>query len=102
MLNQTDRLKLLKQDLQRTGTIPGDDEYLTHLLQAAQSSLERQGIHPDLSADYDQLIIGTAAWIYRKRITGEAEPLYLRRMRLDLMVCQRTKEDSACSTTVDM
>lgn len=102
MLTHNDRLKLLKQDLQRTGALPGDDEYLSHLLQAAKSSLERQGIYPDLSADYDQLVIGTAAWMYRKRITGESEPMYLRRMRLDLTVSQKAKEAGSCSTTVDM
>lgn len=91
MLSQQDRLKLLKQDLQRIGTIPGDDDYLTHLLQAAKGSLERQGIRDDESSDYDQVIIGIAAWIYRKRVTGETEPRYLRSMRHDLIISQKGK-----------
>lgn len=84
-----DMLLLLKQDLQRTGTIPGEDTYLAQLLAAARASLSRQGAHPDGSADYDQLVISTAAWLYRKRVTGEAEPQFLRRMRLDIIVSQR-------------
>lgn len=92
-MTDTEWLVLLKQDLQRTGTIPGEDEYLTHLLQAAQASLERQGVFQDGSADYDHLVIATAAWIYRKRISGESEPQFLRRMRLDCIISQRMRGD---------
>lgn len=90
-----DMLTLLRQDLQRTGSIPGEEGYLLQLLKAAQGSLERQGVRPDGSADYDQLAISTAAWLYRKRVNGEAEPLFLRRMRLDLIVSQRGRDDCA-------
>lgn len=86
-------LKLLRHDLQRTGTLSDDNDYLTHLLQAARSSLERQGILPEDNEDYAQTVIGTAAWLYRKRITGEAEPQYLRRMRLDLIISQKARGD---------
>lgn len=92
-MTDADRLLLLKQDLQRTGTISGEDGYLTQLLQASQASLERQGVRPDGTADYDQLVISTAAWLYRKRVTGESEPQFLRRMRLDCIVSQRIKGD---------
>lgn len=86
-------LQLLRQDLQRTGPLPGEDTYLTSLLQAAKASLERQGVCPDGSADYDQAVISTAAWLYRKRINGEAEPQFLRRMRLDLIVSQQARRE---------
>ena len=66
-----DMLILLRQDLQRTGSIPGEEAYLLQLLKAAQGSLERQGVRPDGSADYDQLAISTAAWLYRKRVNGD-------------------------------
>ena len=79
-------LYLLTLDLQRTGEIPGDREYLSSLLEAAKASLARQGIADDGSADYAQTVIGTAAWIYRKRIAGEAEPAYVRRLRKDLLL----------------
>lgn len=86
-----ERLLLLKLDLQRTGTIPGEDEYLTQLLNAAQASLSRQGVEPDGTADYDQLVISTAAWLYRKRVTGESEPQFLRRMRMDMIITQAAR-----------
>lgn len=90
-------LMLLRQDLQRTGTplLPGEDAYLTHLLRAAKTSLERQGCRRlDITdEDWHQTVIATAAWMYRKRITGEAEPQYLRRMRLDLIVSRQAGRD---------
>lgn len=79
-------IRLLKLDLQRMGELPGDEEYLPSLIDVAIAMLERQGIRQDDSMDYGQTVVGTAAWIYRKRITGEAEPEYLRRLRLDLLL----------------
>ena len=79
-------VSLLRRDLQRTGELPGDPEYLPFLLESARANLARQGIRDDGTMDYAQTVIGTAAWIYRKRINGEAEPAYLRRMRLDLLL----------------
>lgn len=86
-------LMILRQDLQRTGSLPGEDTYLLHLLQAARASLERQGARQTAGEDWYQTVIATAAWMYRKRITGEAEPQYLRRMRLDLIVSQQARGD---------
>lgn len=95
-MDEKSMLMLLRQDLQRTGTcpLPGEDTYLLHLLQAARASLERQGAHQEDGADWDQAVIATAAWMYRKRITGEAEPKYLRRMRLDLIVDRQARGDT--------
>ncbi len=81
-------IRLLKLDLQRMGELPGDDEYLPTLIDVAISMLARQGIQQDQSMDYGQTVVGTAAWIYRKRITGETEPAYLRRLRLDLLLAR--------------
>lgn len=81
-------LTLLRYDLQRTAELPGDAEYLPSLLETAKASLARQGIQDDGSMDYGQTVVGTAAWIYRKRINGEAEPAYLRRLRLDLLLAR--------------
>lgn len=77
------KLQLLKLDLQRIGEVP-DTPLLENYLAAAASNLLREGVRDDDSADYNALLVGTAAWMYRKRITGEAEPRYLRRMRLDI------------------
>lgn len=91
MLDDSSLILLLRQDLQRTASLPLEDTYLTQLLQAARASLERQGARDDGAPDWDQAVISTAAWLYRKRITGEAEPKFLRRMRLDLIVSNRAK-----------
>lgn len=91
MLDDSSLLLLLRQDLQRTANLPLEDTYLLHLLQAARASLERQGCRDREAPDWDQTVISTAAWLYRKRITGEAEPQFLRRMRLDMIVGGRAK-----------
>lgn len=67
------------------------------LIKAAKASLERQGVHQDNSADWYQTVVSTAAWLYRKRINGEDEPKFLRRMRLDLIVSQQARGDKECS-----
>lgn len=87
-MNEEALLTLLKLDLQRTGDLQGDSEYLPFLLQAARANLARQGIQDDGSQDYGQTVVGTAAWMYRKRISGEAEPEYLKRLRKNLLLAR--------------
>ncbi len=93
-MSEEELLSLLKQDLQRTGQLPGDPEYLPFLLRAAQANLNRQGIRDDQSMDYYQTLVGTAAWMYRKRISGEAEPAYLRQLRKDLLLARGREVNS--------
>lgn len=65
------RLKLLKFDLQmQTGAY---DEYLQHLLEAADDFLTGAGVKLDGSKKVDELRIMYAAWLYRKRADGKAE-----------------------------
>lgn len=85
-------LYLLQLDLQRTAPLPGDDTYLPVLLETARAMLTRQGIRDDGTMDYAQAVIGTAAWVYRKRISGDAEPAYLRRLRKDLLLARGREE----------
>ena len=84
-------LEILKIDLQRLGPLPGDSTYLLSLLRAAKSNLGRQGVEESGDEDYLQLVVGTAAWMYRKRINGESEPIYLKRMRHDLLISQKMR-----------
>lgn len=83
-------MSLLKQDLNRTG-VTLDDDYLSALIQTAISRLVRQGIRLENNEEYQILIVGTAAWMYRKRINGEAMPMYLRAMRNDILVSQKMR-----------
>lgn len=89
----SEALELLKFDLQRGGVELGDEVYLLSLLYAAEQSLTRQGLQPCDDYDYIQAVVGTAAWMYRKRINGESEPAYLRRLRLDLLSSQKMRSD---------
>lgn len=94
MLDDANLMLLLRQDLQRTGSLPGEDDYLLHLIKAARSSLARQGVREEDGEDYYQVVVSTAAWLYRKRVSGESEPQFLRRMRLDLIVSQQARRGS--------
>lgn len=86
-LSAEERLAMLKADLNRTGNFPGDDTFLQFYMNAAMIHLSRSGIKDDeASPDYDALLVSTAAWIYRKRVSGEAEPDFLRRMRHDYLI----------------
>lgn len=76
-------LAMLKADLNRTGNFPSDNDYLRSLIAAAREWLEREGVRDDGGAMYRQILSSRAAWIYRKRVTGEAEPNFLRRMVAD-------------------
>lgn len=99
MLDDSSLILLLRQDLQRTAELPLENTYLTLLLNSAKKSLELQGVRDDGSAVFYQVIISTAAWLYRKRITGEAEPQFLRRMRLDLIADGRARRGANGSDT---
>ena len=83
-------LEILKIDLQRLGPLPGDSTYLLSLLRAAKSNLDRQGVEESGDEDYLQIVVGTAA---RKRINGESEPIYLKRMRHDLLISQKMRSE---------
>jgi hypothetical protein len=93
-MDETTLLQLLRYDLNRLGARP-DDEYLKTLLKAAKRDLETTGItFPDDSSesdieDYQLLIVGTAAWMYTKRRTGEDMPAYVRRMRNKIYIAQK-------------
>lgn len=91
-MTEGDLLTLLKYDLQRIGVPLGDDAHLVAMLKAAKANLTRQGIREEAGADdYDYLVVGTAAWMYRKRISGEAEPAYVKRMRHDMLMSQKMR-----------
>lgn len=76
-------LATLKADLNRSGNFPADDSYLLTLLSAARHWLALQGVRDDASPTYLLILAARAAWMYRKRVTGEAEPSFLRRMVYD-------------------
>lgn len=84
----------LKADLNRTGNFPSDDSYLLSLIAASRQWLDAQGIHDNGSALYAQILVSNAAWIYRKRVTGEAQPNFLRRMSHDFKLSGAGRDEA--------
>lgn len=71
------KLQMLKIDLGITTT--AYDERLTQYLQAAKNEIEREGVILSFdSQDDDNLQIMYAAWMWRRRDTGEGMPRMIR------------------------
>ena len=95
-----ERLVLLKQNLQML--TDANDPFLTHLLAAGEAAMEREGIYPDGSIDYDACVIDYAAYLFRKRgvnssggATGEtAMPRFLRWRLNNLLMSQKIQKGS--------
>lgn len=67
-------LSYLKIDLGITTT--AYDNRLTQYLEHAQTEIQREGV--TLNSGDDQLVVMYAAWLWRKRDTGEGMPRMLR------------------------
>lgn len=87
------RLVLLKADLQLLTS--ANDALLSHLLQAAEAAVKREGIRDDGTADYDAVIISYAAYLFRKRAAAETGmPRFLRWMMNNLLLSQKAGGES--------
>lgn len=82
-------LATLKADLNRTGNFPADNDYLSGLLSASRNWLALNGVPDDGGPLYLQILVARAAHIYRSRVTGKAEPAFLRRMLNDYKLSRR-------------
>lgn len=76
MTNAAELLTALKIDLGITATVY--DTRLTAYLEAAQAQMTREGITLQSSVDDDTLTIMYAAWMWRRRDSGEGMPRMLR------------------------
>lgn len=72
----TEKLSALKIDLQITTTIY--DDRLTQYLSGAAKEIKREGYTLTDSIDDDNLQIMYAAWLWRRRSTGEGMPRMIR------------------------
>lgn len=71
-------MALLKADLDLL-TVPKEREaYLTQQIEAAKSMIQREGITLTDTPEDIQLVVMYAAWLYRKRNTGEGMPRMIR------------------------
>ena len=85
-----EKLAILKMDLQRM--TDSNDEYLKHLLKYAEKAVEKEGIKMDGGIEGDMLTIQYAAYLFRKRASGDsAMPRYLR-LQLNNMKMGKRKE----------
>lgn len=90
-MTDADRLTMLKIDLGISAEVY--DQRLTRYLQAAQTEIEREGITfpPEPPVDDEELIISYAAWMWRKRATGEEMPRMLRYELNNRLFAQKAK-----------
>lgn len=87
-MNEEMQLRLLKHDLQQSTS--ANDEYLRHLIQAAEALMKREGIINDDSYDYYDTVIHYASFLFRKRAGNEFQmPKFLRRELNNLIFSQK-------------
>lgn len=79
-MTQEDILTLLQADLNILKPDATRTAQLTHLVNAALQLIAREGVtlQEPFSAEDGQLVIMYAAYLFRKRATGEAMPRMLR------------------------
>ena len=79
-MTQADLLTLLKADLNILAPDLTRLAQLNHLIEAALQLIAREGVtlQEPFSAEDGQLVIMYAAYLFRKRATGEAMPRMLR------------------------
>ena len=77
-MTKDEKLILLKQDLQMLTS--SNDAFLSSLLDAAQTAIQREGINiPENDVDIILCIVQYAAYLFRKRAgTDTAMPRFLR------------------------
>lgn len=75
-MEDTTKLQMLKIDLGINTS--AYDSRLTQYLASAKAEIEREGIKLTDSAPDENLIVQYAAWMWRKRDTGEGIPRMIR------------------------
>ena len=82
-------MALLNSDLDLL-TVPKEREaYLTQQIEAAKSMIQREGITLTDTPEDTQLVVMYAAWLYRKRNTGEGMPRMIRYALNNRVISQR-------------
>lgn len=87
-MTDQDRLTMLKIDLGLTAT--AYDVRLSQYLQAAVTEIEREGCTLNLadSVSDNSLVVNYAAWLWRRRDTGEGMPRMVRYALNNLIIAQ--------------
>ena len=76
-MTDQERLAVLKKDLQML--TDSNDDYLKILLNQAKAQVQREGVDLSVGIEGDMVVIQYAAYLFRKRASGDtAMPRYLR------------------------
>lgn len=82
-------MALLKADLDLLSVPKEREAYLTQQIEAAKSMIQREGITLTDTPEDIQLVVMYAAWLYRKRNTGEGMPRMIRYALNNRVISQR-------------
>lgn len=86
-MTEDERLKILKKDLQMLTS--SNDDYLRILLEQAKAQVQREGVDLSVGIEGDIVVIQYAAYLFRKRASGEtAMPRFLRLQLNNMKVSQ--------------
>lgn len=80
-------LIMLKQDLEILHT--SKDDYLKNLINLAKGMITREGIILSDNIECNGLVAMHAAWLYRKRVSGDPMPRMLRAGLNNLLFSQK-------------
>mgnify|MGYP005773363703 CR=1 FL=1 len=91
-MTDEERLVVLKKDLQMLTS--GNDDYLKTLLEYAKNAVEREGVDTEGGIEGDMVVIQYAAYLFRKRASGDtAMPRFLRLQLNNMKIGQGKKEE---------
>lgn len=86
-MTDNERLVVLKKDLQMLTN--SNDDYLKILLNQAKAQVEREGVDLEIGIEGDMVVIQYAAYLFRKRASGEtAMPRFLRLQLNNMKISQ--------------
>lgn len=91
-MTDDEKLAVLKKDLQMLTS--SNDGYLKTLLEYAEKAVEREGVDADGEIESDMVIIQYAAYLFRKRASGDtAMPRFLRLQLNNMKIGKAGKEE---------
>ncbi len=92
-MTDQEKLTILKKDLQMLTN--SNDDYLKILMKQAKAQIEREGVDTSDGIEEDMAVIQYAAYLFRKRASGDtAMPRYLRLQLNNMKVSKAGKGES--------
>ena len=92
-MTDQEKLTILKKDLQMLTN--SNDDYLKILMKQANAQIEREGVDTSDGIEEDMAVIQYAAYLFRKRASGDTDmPRYLRLQLNNMKVSKAGKGES--------